>query len=117
MKKAIKILCFIALGVAFVTALGFGTMYLWNWLVPTLFKGPVVTFWQALGLLLLCKLLFGFPGKDKEGGFGAKKRRMKERWKAKMEGLSTEEREKVKDHFSRCSWNWHKDEDEARKEQ
>ena len=34
------------------------TMLLWNWLIPTLFSGPVITYWQALGLILLSKILF-----------------------------------------------------------
>ncbi len=34
------------------------TMLLWNWLIPTLFSGPVITYWQAMGLLVLSKLLF-----------------------------------------------------------
>ena len=35
------------------------TMLLWNALVPTIFGLAVINFWQALGLLVLCKLLFG----------------------------------------------------------
>ncbi len=34
------------------------TMLLWNWLIPTLFSGPVITYWQALGLIILSKILF-----------------------------------------------------------
>jgi hypothetical protein len=34
------------------------TMLLWNWLIPTLFSGPVITYWQALGLIVLAKILF-----------------------------------------------------------
>ncbi|MBN2000226.1 hypothetical protein JW935_21935 [candidate division KSB1 bacterium] len=34
------------------------TMLLWNWLVPVIFNGPAITFWQALGLLMLSKILF-----------------------------------------------------------
>ena len=34
------------------------TMLLWNWLIPSLFSGPVITYWQALGLILLSKILF-----------------------------------------------------------
>jgi len=36
---------------------------LWNWLLPALFGFPAVTFWQALGLLLLCRILFGGFGR------------------------------------------------------
>jgi len=43
-------------------------MYLWNWLVPTLFAGPKITYWQMLGLLVLSRLLFG--GLRPRGPFG-----------------------------------------------
>ena len=32
---------------------------LWNWLLPPLFGWRQITFWQALGLLALCRILFG----------------------------------------------------------
>jgi hypothetical protein len=35
------------------------TMFLWNWLMPGLFGLPVLTFWKAVGILLLAKLIFG----------------------------------------------------------
>lgn len=101
MKRYIgwKIAGCIVLGAAFLIALGYGTMYLWNWLIPTLFNGPVITFWQAWGLILLSKILFGFP----KGGPGhEKKRRWKERMKAKMQHMSPEEKERVKNSFERC---------------
>jgi len=37
-------------------------MYLWNWLLPPLFGWRQVTFWQALGILALCRILFGGLG-------------------------------------------------------
>ncbi len=46
---------FIAIGGAVV-------QLLWNWLLPPLFGWPQVTFWQALGLLALCRILFGGSG-------------------------------------------------------
>lgn len=36
---------------------GSAVKYLWNWLVPELFKGPTISFYQAIGLILLTKLL------------------------------------------------------------
>ncbi len=36
---------------------------LWNWLMPPLFGFPLVSFWQALGLLALCRILFGGFGR------------------------------------------------------
>ena len=33
----------------FFALFGFATMWLWNWLMPALFKLPVIGFWQAIG--------------------------------------------------------------------
>jgi len=32
---------------------------LWNWLLPSLFGWRQITFWQALGMLVLSRILFG----------------------------------------------------------
>ena len=53
-------------------------MLLWNWLIPVVIGWGAVGYWQAAGLLLLCKLLFGGFGKGAPAGFmaaGANKRR------------------------------------------
>jgi hypothetical protein len=42
-------------------------MHLWNWLLPTLFACRQITFWQALGVLVLSRILFGGWG----GGGGS----------------------------------------------
>ena len=52
---------FVAFGV-------FIVQQLWNWLLPTLFGWPILTFWQAFGLLALCRILFG--GLSMHGGRG-----------------------------------------------
>ena len=31
---------------------------LWNWLMPVIFGLPLITFWQAAGLMLLISILF-----------------------------------------------------------
>lgn len=102
-RKGLKIAGFIVLGAACVTALGFAVMLLWNWLVPELFNGPVITFWQALGLFILCKILFGGFMKDHEKKNNWKRRKW-EQMQARMEHLSPEEKEKLKSHFDRCGW-------------
>ena len=50
-------------GIAVFIAVG-GTIvqHLWNWLMPTLFNLPLLTFWQAMGLLALSRILFGGRG-------------------------------------------------------
>ncbi len=74
------------------------TMLLWNWLIPSIFGGPVINYIQALGLLILSKILLGF------GGGPAAFQRSRSHWywkrfKDKMEQLSPEDREKFKAHF------------------
>jgi len=59
--KALKILKYVGFGIlgfGFIALAIFITMSLWNWLIPGLFNGPAVTFWQAAGLFLLSKILF-----------------------------------------------------------
>jgi len=66
-------------------------MQLWNWLAPALFGLRQITFWQALGLLALCRILFGgfgFSGSHRSRS----RRRMDERW----EKMTPEEREKFR---------------------
>jgi hypothetical protein len=41
---------------------GTAVQLLWNWLLPALFGVPEVTFWQALGVLALSRILFGGLG-------------------------------------------------------
>jgi hypothetical protein len=44
---------------------------LWNWLLPSLFGWRQITFWQALGILALCRILFG--GFGRHGCYRSKK--------------------------------------------
>jgi len=39
-------------------ALGLAVMLLWNWLMPEIFGLPALSFLQAVGLTVLCHLLF-----------------------------------------------------------
>lgn len=93
MKKGLWILKFAVLGVLAVTLLGWVTMLLWNGLVPVLFAGPVVTFWQALGLLVLSKILFWGFGKGGHHQGGPWRHYY---WKRKWSGMTPEEREAFK---------------------
>lgn len=64
MNRGWKILMWVVLGIAIFALFTLVTQMLWNWLVPALFSGPAITFWQALGLLVLSKILFsGLGGK------------------------------------------------------
>jgi hypothetical protein len=78
-------------------------MHLWNWLMPALFGIRQITFWQAFGLLALCRILVGghgVRGSHHSGGRRRIKERMDERW----EKMTPEEREKFRQSWrGRCS--------------
>lgn len=65
-------------------------MRLWNWLLPPLFGWRTLGFWQALGLLALCRILFGGLG---HGGPGRGPGR---HWRGRCRSMSPEEREKFR---------------------
>jgi hypothetical protein len=88
--KGIRILLFVVVA-TFV--FGYLVRELWNGLMPPLFGLHAITFWQALGLFLLSKILFGGFHRGGGGGRGRMwSHRMKERWG----GMSEEEREKFR---------------------
>jgi len=76
----------------FITIGGTVVMLLWNWLLPTLFGLKSITFWQAIGLLALCRILFGGFRLSRGGQRGWSRRRMDERW----EGMTCEERDALR---------------------
>jgi hypothetical protein len=80
----VGILLFIVVG-------GEVVMRLWNWLLPGLFGWRMITFWQAIGLLALCRILFGHHGWRGRGG-SRFRRHMHERW----ERMTPEERDKFR---------------------
>ncbi len=71
-------------------------LHLWNWLLPGLFGWKQLTFWQALALLALCRILFGGFGMrgSRDGMRSRIRRRVAERW----DRMTPEEREK----YSQC---------------
>jgi hypothetical protein len=77
--------------VAFMAIGGEVVMHLWNWLLPPLFGWRQITFWQALGILALSRILFGGFGRHGSGG---------PNWRRRMKGrcadMSPEEREKFR---------------------
>jgi hypothetical protein len=71
--------------------------YLWNWLLPPLFGWHLITYWQGLGLLVLCRVLFG--GRGHGGGRFGWRRRRDENW----DRMTPEEREKIRQGMrARC---------------
>jgi hypothetical protein len=91
--RVLKIVLFAALAM---TAASFLLMSLWNVLMPGIFAVRTISFWQALGLLVLSKILFG-GFRPYAGGGPRWGRRMMERW----EQMTPEEREKFKQGMRR----------------
>jgi hypothetical protein len=86
--RGLKILAFVVIAVGVVGAV---VMLLWNALLPPLFGWPALTFWQALGLLVLSRILIGgLRGRWGHGGHW--RARMAARWAE----MSDEEREKFR---------------------
>lgn len=114
-------------GAAMITIMGLATMYLWNWLIPTLFAGPTILFIEALGILVLAKILthgFGRGGSSWKGrhshghcshcGHGGHEGGYwKGRWEDKMKNMTPEEKEKFKNYYyDRCGWRKHPEENQ-----
>jgi hypothetical protein len=102
-RKLIWIAPLAILGIlVFIVVGGEIVLHLWNWLLPPLFGWRQITFWQALGILALCRILFGGcgfrggPGRHRDWNW---RRRWAERW----EKMTPEEREKFRERMrSRC---------------
>lgn len=78
--RVIKIAGMVIGGIVLAVFLGFvfgiAVKWLWNNLMPGLFGLPVITYWQAVGLVVLSKILFGsFHGHGHDEGHFHKKRK------------------------------------------
>jgi hypothetical protein len=92
MKKdrTVRIVKLVLFGVAAVAVFGVVVMSLWNWLAPAIFGLKTIGFWQAVGLVVLCRILFGgFRGEGRHPASDRRRRlRLIERW----EKMTPEER-------------------------
>lgn len=104
MKKLIWIAPLAMVGmVLFVTIGGGIVMLLWNSLLPSLFSLPAITFWQALGILVLCRILFGGFGCSSGRSHSRSRRageriadRVADRVSERLENMTPEERERFR---------------------
>jgi hypothetical protein len=109
MNKGLYIFKCVLFGVLAVLLIGLITKLLWNWLVPTLFNGPQINYWQALGLLILSKILFwGFGGKRHYYQHGQHEA-WKSRFSHKFSNMTPEERDAFKKKMKEKWCSWEKD--------
>jgi hypothetical protein len=86
--------------VAFLALVSYVVMLLWNNLLPEIIQVKAITFWQAMGIFVLCKILFGFGKPGGGGPWG--KHKMVERFKQ----MTPEERLQFKEEMKHkmCGW-------------
>ena len=96
-SRVVRAVGFLVMAVVFIAVMSWVVMSLWNWLVPALFHGPAVEYWQAVGLLLLTRILFG--GLRGRGAWHGRGQLWRERWA----NLTPEERERMREQLRhRC---------------
>ena len=91
-----KIIGFTILAIAITSLLGFIVMSLWNSILVAVLHVSLINFWQALGILILSKILFGgFKGRWGGHRGGGWKHELHEKWHT----MTPEEREKIKQEW------------------
>ena len=93
--RATRIAKFAALAIVAIAVFGFIVMGLWNWIVPSVTGWRPINYWQALGLIVLSKILFG--------GLRAHGPHWRRRWVEKWASMTPEEREKFRQGM-RCGF-------------
>jgi len=101
----------LVIGAIVIAGFGWAVLALWNWLMPAIFGLPLLSFWQAVGLLGLSWILFGswrgLHGHGRHWRSG-----MRERW----EHMTPEERENFRKTMAqRCGYRSSSPEPEAPK--
>jgi len=103
---------FLAMAIVFVFAVGNIVMYLWNWILPDAIGAQEITFWKAVGLFVLTRILFGgFKSRGSHGG-----RRKRGRWKEKWMNMTEEERIEFKQGWKE-KWKGMSEEEKANMKQ
>jgi hypothetical protein len=90
-QKVVRVFGLVLLVFIVIVAGGQVVLQLWNWLIPGLFGLPPLTFWKALGLLALCRVLFGGWG-----GFHPRRSDWRHRMRERMEHMTPEERDRMR---------------------
>jgi hypothetical protein len=104
-SKGTRIIFFILMGALAILVFGSITMLLWNNVLAAVVNVHTITFLQALGILVLSKILFGgFRGGS--GNWGHRRRQWKENMMAKWSTMSPDEREKFKSEWQKRCGKW-----------
>lgn len=92
-----KVALFLALAIVAASAFGALVMLLWNATVPDLFRGPAISFTQAIALLVLSHILLrGWS--PWRYGHSWRRERWRHRFEEKLASMTPEERERFRHH-------------------
>ena len=118
MRKKMLLMPFFFIGMAALVT--WVLMILWNWLMPVLFGLSIISFWQAFGLLLMSKILFGglHGGKHKCCGHHGHSNSWKSKFKHKWHKMSDEDKRRWEEKFAgtvySCSVNVEKEAEKSK---
>lgn len=87
---------------AVVALLALAVYGLWNSVLTDVLGVKAVTYWQALGILVLAKILFGFPRRGGHFGPPWRRRMMMKHW----ESLTPEQREQMRQEMRQRFGDW-----------
>lgn len=107
-KRGIMFFLFFVVAVVLFGAIVMG---LWNAILPDVIGVKTITFLQALGILLLSKILFSSVGRRGQW-HGGRREQWKKRMQEKLATMSPEDKEKFKQELRmRCGRPWHMSEE------
>lgn len=99
-NRKYRFIFFPFIAAAFLGLISLAVMQLWNNLLPGILHVSTITFWQAMGIFILSKILFGF---GRPGRFGGGAPWMRGRMAERFKNMTPEERIRFKEHFGkRC---------------
>jgi hypothetical protein len=97
---------------ALIALFSFIVMSLWNNVLVAVLHVGIINFWQALGILVLAKILFGgFPGgKSWRRGHDPRDHQWRKEMLSKWSTMTPEEREKFKQELRNRCRGWRSEE-------
>ena len=96
---AVKGIFMLLFGAVFIALLGGVVMYLWNAILPRVIGVNPLSYWDALGLLVLCRILFGSFHGGHKGRRGKEKFARKKKWMEKWGSMTEEEKAQMKEKW------------------
>ena len=102
MPRGARFILMTIMAAAFFALISFVVMLLWNNILPEIIYVKAISFWQAGGIFILCKILFGF---GRMGGFRRDKKRFKNRMAERVKTMTPEERERFKEKLKNRMFN------------